>query len=210
MNIFKIDFQELYERHLCRHSQLGINIAHLGSVALTYFGAFLLIHRLLSELDAPWWLLPAALGPYFVVLSWNLPLRLLAVTVFGFALILLLVFLVPHLPIWLVAVLSVACIVLGHKSQAWSHRIWTDERDMTEFNKKYKKGLGLFFLLSVYELPILLNYLVFAGRRALRLAPPVPPRTPNHAPFVERTRPSGSDGAAPMQVMIDDGGTGVN
>jgi hypothetical protein len=35
---------------------------------------------------------------------------------------------------------------------------------MTEFDKKYWKGATLFILLSLYELPILLNYLCF-GRK---------------------------------------------
>ena len=175
MNVFKVDFQELYERHLCRHSQRGINVAHLGSVAITYFGAFLLICHFLTWPGSPeWlgWLLPAALVPYFAILARNLPLRLLVVTVFGFALLLLGVYSVPALPTWLVVPLSVALIVLGHKSQAWSHRVWTKELDMADFNNKYQKGPKLFLLLSFYELPILLNYLVFAGRGAVVAPPP--------------------------------------
>jgi hypothetical protein len=177
MNIFKVDFQELYERHLCRHSQPGINVAHLGSVAVTYFGAFLLISHLLSWHGSPawlWWLLPAALVPYFAVLARNLPARLVGVTVLAFALLLLAVYWVPPLPTWLALPLSAALIALGHKSQAWSHRVWTKELDMTDFNKKYQKGLMLFLLLAVYELPILLNYLVFAGRGAAVAPPPDP------------------------------------
>jgi hypothetical protein len=166
MNILRVDFAELYRRHLCRHSQPGINVAHLGSVAITYFGGFLLIAHLLSLLEAPPWLLPAALVPYFVVLACNLPVRLLAVSVLGFASLLAAVFLLPPLPTWLALPLSAVLIVLGHKSQAWSHRIWTEQLDMAEFTTKYKKGLALFLLLSVYELPILLNYLVFVRRHA--------------------------------------------
>ena len=162
MNILKVDFLELYERHLCRHSQLGINIAHLGSVAITYFGAFLLVAQVIAWVGGPWWLLPAALVPYLVVLALNLPPRLLAAMLVFYALFLPLVVLLPPFPAWLVLPVSVALIALGHKSQAWSHRVWTDEIDMTEFNKKYRKGRKLFLLLSVYELPILLNYLVFA------------------------------------------------
>ena len=181
MNLLTASFEELYRRHLCRHSQLGINVAHLGSMAITYFGAFLLVHHLLARLDAPWWLLPAALVPYFLVLAWNLPPRLLAVTVVGYTLVLLAVFSLPTVPTWLVVVLSVVLIALGHKSQAWSHRVWNHETDMTEFSAKYQKGLRLFLLLSVYELPILLNYLVFVGRGAVSAAPSIPPRAPDHA-----------------------------
>ena len=48
-----------------------------------------------------------------------------------------------------------------YKLQTWSHKIYNFKKDMTEFNKKYPKGVTLFLLLSLYELPILLNYLCF-------------------------------------------------
>jgi hypothetical protein len=188
MNVFKVDFQELYERHLCRHSQPGINIAHLGSVAITYFGVFLLISHFLAWPGSPawlWWLLPAALVPYFAILSRNLPWRLLVVTVIGFALLLLAVYSAPVLPTWLVLPLAAGLIVLGHRSQTWSHRVWTNELDMTEFSKKYPKGPKLFLLLSIYELPILLNYLVFARRGAVVAPPPEP-----HSNLARISRPS--------------------
>jgi hypothetical protein len=35
---------------------------------------------------------------------------------------------------------------------------------MTEFNRKYSKGSVLFIILLFYEVPIVLNYLVF-GRK---------------------------------------------
>jgi hypothetical protein len=146
-------------------------------VAITYFGAFLLISHFLAWPGSPgwlWWLLPAALVPYFAILARNLPWRLVVVTVFSFALLLLAAYAVPALPTWLALPLSAALIALGHKSQAWSHRVWTKELDMTEFNKKYQKGPKLFLLLSVYELPILLNYLVFAGRGTVVASHPDP------------------------------------
>ena len=40
MNVLSADFQELYERHLCRHSQFGINVAHLACVVGTYLAYF--------------------------------------------------------------------------------------------------------------------------------------------------------------------------
>ena len=49
----------------------------------------------------------------------------------------------------------------SHKPQAWSHKVWAVERDMTEFNKRYPKGPVLFVVLLVYEVPLLLNYLAF-------------------------------------------------
>src|SRR5262249_8449159 len=91
MNILRADFRELYERHLCRHAQLGINVAHLASVAVTYAGVF----ALAWWLGAPWWLLPAALVPYFVVLAFNVPARVLATTVLFYVLFLPLILLLP-------------------------------------------------------------------------------------------------------------------
>jgi hypothetical protein len=183
MNILSVNFQELYARHLCRHSQFGINVAHLASVIVTYVGLFALVYWL----GAPWWLVLGLLLPYLAVLAFNLPPRLLAVTLLFYALFVPLVFLLPSVPIWLALVLSVVLVVLGHKSQAWSHRVWTDATDMTEFDKKYRKGPALFFLLSVYELPILLHYLVFCGPDKRSEAFPVPSTAPDqtHLPNAE-------------------------
>jgi hypothetical protein len=36
---------------------------------------------------------------------------------------------------------------------------------MTEFNQKYPKGPTLFVVLMFYEVPTLLNYLVFEGKK---------------------------------------------
>ena len=66
-------------------------------------------------------------------------------------------FALPKLPLWL----CVLVIFVLYKVQNWSHKIWNVERDMTEFNKKYPKGVALFFLLSLYELTILLTYVCF-------------------------------------------------
>jgi len=57
-------------------------------------------------------------------------------------------------------------IPVSYKIQAWSHRFYTVESDMTEFNKKYVKGSILFVVLLIYEVPIVLNFLLFVPRRA--------------------------------------------
>lgn len=54
--------------------------------------------------------------------------------------------------------------ILRHRFQLWSHRRYSLHRDMSEFKTKSRKGSYLFILLAVYELPILLYYLI-AGRR---------------------------------------------
>jgi hypothetical protein len=157
MSLLKVNFPELYERHLCRHSEYGINAIHLATVVVSYFAIFGILAKLVQP---EWWLFLIPI-PYFALVGLNVPLRVLAASV-AFAGVCLALFVAtfitaPWLPIWLYLVL----IVLAHQVQNWSHRIYRVEKDMSEFNKKYKKGPALFVLLSLYELPILLNYLVY-------------------------------------------------
>jgi hypothetical protein len=95
--------------------------------------------------------------PYFANLGFNVPPGVLLASVVFVVAFFALFFAVSPLPLWLAVLLIPVCHVL----QNWSHKIWTRERDMTEFNKKYKKGWALFVLLSFYELPLLLYYLIF-------------------------------------------------
>jgi hypothetical protein len=156
MNILSVDFQELYRRHLCRHSQLGINVAHAVSVLGTYVATGGLIYAW----GAPEWLLPALLVPYLAVLAFNIPLPVFVLNTSLLAIVLLTCRTLPPLPLW--------CYPLGivvlYKLQALSHKIYRRETDMAEFDKKYPKGFTRFVLLSVYELPILLNYLFFGKK----------------------------------------------
>ncbi|HLN28742.1 MAG TPA: hypothetical protein VK395_13440 [Gemmataceae bacterium] len=157
MNLLRINFQELYERHLCRHSQFGINVIHLAAFAVTYLALFSLVAILVDKQPL---LLLAIPVPYFVALAFNIPVRVLVASLVFVALFFWFFFSVPLLPFWVYLV----AIVLAHQVQNWSHKWYSVEKDMTEFNKKYKKGPLLFVLLLLYELPILLNYLVF-GRK---------------------------------------------
>jgi hypothetical protein len=156
MNILRVNFQELYERHLCRHSQFGINVLHLTSVVGVYLALFgLLYHATQSE-----WVL-AVLGViYLGILAFNLPAGVFAATALFLGLLFAGAIYLPELPWWAYVVI----VLVFHRLQVWHHYLYTEARDMTEFNKKYKKGLALFVLLSVYELPILLKYLCFDPR----------------------------------------------
>src|SRR5262249_29763910 len=104
---------------------------------------------------------------YFAILAFNIPWRVLAASLLFVGLCFALLLALPPLPIWL----SLVLILLAHWVQSWSHRVYREERDMTEFNKKYKKGFLLFVLLSLYELPLLLNYLAFDTRSWSRPTP---------------------------------------
>jgi hypothetical protein len=157
VNILKVNFQELYERHLCRHSQFGINIIHVVAV----LGIYLALAGIICWLvGSPWWLL-CIIAPHLAVVAFNVPFRVFLGNLLFMALFMVLfVEVFAPLPAWWVWIYVLA-IPLFYKIQAWSHKIYNVERDMTEYNKKYKKGFVLFVLLSVYEMPILLNYLVF-------------------------------------------------
>lgn len=66
----------------------------------------------------------------------------------------------PEVPVWV----HILLLFAWHRFQVWQHRIYDKSLDMTEFTEKYRKGFALFVLLAIYELPILLNFLVFDRR----------------------------------------------
>jgi hypothetical protein len=163
MNLLHVDFQELYRRHLCRHSEFGLNVWHLIAVFGVYTSLFgLALHS--EYVSYTQWAVAAILVLYFGTLAFNVPLKVLVLNIaivlgIGFA-----VLKVPELfgmqdfvPWWAHLIL----LVLWHRSQVFQHKFYTKSTDMTEFSGKYKKGFTLFVLLAVYELPILLYYLVF-------------------------------------------------
>lgn len=156
MNILSVDFQELYQRHLCRHSQPGINVVHLVSV----LGTYVAVGSFVYALAAAEWILPALLVPYLAILAFNVPLRVFLLNTLFVGILILASLALPQLPLWCYPLI----MFLSYKLQAWSHKIYTRETDMTEFDKKYPKGIARFALLSIYELPILLNYLFFGKK----------------------------------------------
>jgi len=161
MNLFKVNFQELYERHVCRHSQYGINVIHIVAV----LGIYLALAGIIRCLGGSEWLLLGIILTHLVIIALNVPVRVLLGNALFMALLFTIVLILPKPETWLQSLLWLAVYVVAipllYRLQAWSHKVYNVERDMTEFNKKYKKGFVLFVLLSIYELPILLNYLVF-------------------------------------------------
>ena len=105
------------------------------------------------------WVPMALAGAYLAVLAPSVPVRVLIVTALFLALFVLAVLWVPLLPAWAFWV-YLLMVPVFYKLQSWSHRLWTVERDMTEFNKKDTKGGVLFVVLLFYEIPLVLNYLV--------------------------------------------------
>jgi hypothetical protein len=166
MSLLRVDFQELYARHLCRHSQFGINVAHLAALFGTWFGVYGIVYW---QVKAAWLAVAhlaegvavAMAAGYLAALAvTGTPVRVLVVTVGFLALFLATLFWLPELPIWVYLLM----IPVFYELQSLSHKVFKVEQDMTEFNKKYSKGSLLFVILLFYEVPIVLNYLLF-GRK---------------------------------------------
>jgi hypothetical protein len=159
LRIWRVEFQDLYERHLCRHSQFGNNVVHLACLIGMYFGLYGIVCAFVPST----WGMGIVLGiaiAYLILLATNVPLGVLTVTTAFLACFFAGFFALPKLDWWWYVIAVVVC----YKLQSWSHKVFTKETDMTEFEQRYKKGPALFVVLSVYELPILLNYLFFRRR----------------------------------------------
>ena len=80
MNILRINFDELYQRHLCRHGQFGINVWHIIAVYGVYFSlcslAAIAVRSLLPEITPTiqCCVLTMLFVPYFGVLLRNIPI----------------------------------------------------------------------------------------------------------------------------------------
>lgn len=153
MNMFKINFGELYERHLCRHSQFGINVVHIAMV----FGIYFALAGILSTIvGSDWWLL-CFIVPHVILVAFNVPLRVFVGCFLLMAFFFASFVFIPKIPFWI----DILAIPVLYKIQSCSHLIYNASCDMTAYNTKYRKGFVLFVLLSLYEIPILLNYLLF-------------------------------------------------
>jgi hypothetical protein len=162
MTLLSVDFADLYARHLCRHSQFGINVLHLIALYGVWFGVYAAINWLANALwGDSWWLLVALGAAYICLAALNAPLRVTIANALFVALVVGSVLCVPaNLPWWVLPI-YIVLIPASYQLQNLSHKIYTIAHDMTDFNKRYPKGRLLFFVLLVNEVPILLNYLLF-------------------------------------------------
>lgn len=157
MKIKDICFGELYLRHLCRHSEFGLNVLHIAAVAGVYYSLAGLIRNLASSIfQHSGWLAVAIplFIPYAAVLLRFVPTM---TAIFSLLIVVAIVFLQmlsPPIPIWVHAGL----ILFWHRTQLWSHRLYTRAYDMSMFSAKYPKGPVLFMVLAVFELPLLVHY----------------------------------------------------
>ena len=168
LSILRINFDELFRRHLCRHGAFGINVLHIVSVWGVYCSLLAIEYRVLQ------WLFPAgllwqliavmllSLLPWLTVVAVNVPVAvLLATAVMSLALCLPAA--LQPFPAWLHLLL----LPFWHQLQLVSHRFYAEHRDMSEFATRYRKGWFLSVLLAVYELPILTQFFLTGLRRFL-------------------------------------------
>lgn len=156
VNLVRVEFDELYARHLCRHSQFGVNLLHLVSLFFVWFGVYGAVYWLVRT---PW--VPIGMAAaYLLAVAPSLPPRIILATAAFLTLFVLSLIELPLLPIWA----YLALIPAFYYFQNWSHRVYHVERDMTLFNQKYTKGRVLFVILLFYEVPLLLNFLLFGHR----------------------------------------------
>ena len=156
-SLINVEFPELYARHLCRHSQFGINVAHLAAL----WGTWYAVYALLQGLFHVEWLPIALAAAYLAVVALNAPLRVCIATALFLAVFVATVLWLPELPFWVYLLM----IPLFYELQSWSHKVFTVETDMTEFNARYPKGPVLFVILLIYEVPLVLNFLLFDWKK---------------------------------------------
>jgi hypothetical protein len=154
MSILRVDFADLYARHLCRHSQVGINVVHLASLFGTWFGVYGIVYSLVHVE----WMPIAMAAIYLALIALSAPPRVCLASAVFLGLFVGMLLWLPEFPIWVYALM----IPLFYKVQSWSHKIWTKSTDMTDFNNRYPKGFGLFIVLLINEAPICLNRLMIS------------------------------------------------
>ncbi len=162
LSLRHVDFDELYARHLGRHSQFGINVAHVVALYGLWYGIYAAIDQAARHLGAPatWPILAAMAAMYLAVVAINAPARVILATAALLIIFVASVLVLPTLPAW--SILGfLAMAPAFYKFQSWNHRIWTAAADMSEFNRRFPPGRDLNLILLVYEIPICLNYLLF-------------------------------------------------
>ena len=162
LSFLHVDFDRLYERHLGRHSQFGINVAHVVALYGLWFGAYSALYQAVLHLGVPaaWSLVVVLALTYLVIVSINAPLRVTIAMALFLAVFVMSVIAEPKLPVWWILVFAVMAPAF-YKFQSTNHKIWTKAADMTEFNRRFPPGRALNVILLLNEIPICLNYLIF-------------------------------------------------
>ncbi len=168
LHLLNVDFDDLYARHLGRHSQFGINVAHLAALYGMWFGIYAATKQAALLLGVPvaWPINLAMAATYLAVVATNAPFRVSVATAVFLAIFLTSVLALPKLPGWSILAF-LALVPVFYKLQAWSHKLWNTAADMSEFNLRFPPGRTLALILLTNEVPICLNYLIF-HRKAWR------------------------------------------
>src|ERR1700739_1835101 len=85
LSLLHVDFDDLYARHLSRHSQFGINVNHLAALYGLWFGIYAAIYQvvLLLGFSAGWLTISALAVAYLAFVAINAPYHVtLATAVF--------------------------------------------------------------------------------------------------------------------------------
>ena len=71
LSLRHVDFDELYARHLGRHSQFGINVAHVLALYGLWFGIYAAVDQAARHLGAPmtWPILAAMAATYLALVD---------------------------------------------------------------------------------------------------------------------------------------------
>jgi hypothetical protein len=162
LSLLHFDFDNLYARHLGRHSQFGINVGHLAALFGLWYGAYAALYQMIlsSGLPAGYVVIGSLALTYLAIVALNAPYHVLLATAAFLAIFVASVVAMPRLPVWSIPAF-IAIIPVFYKLQSWNHKIWTTAADMTEFNKQFPPGRALTLILLIYEVPVCLNYLVF-------------------------------------------------
>jgi hypothetical protein len=162
LSLLHVDFQDLYSRHLGRHSQFGININHLAALYGLWFGIYAAVYQTVLSLGIPsgWLIIVAMAVGYLGLVATNAPFHVSLATAAFLAVFVTSILALPRLPVWSIP-LFLVLIPISYKFQAWGHKKWTVAADMSEFNKRFPPGRALNFILLIDEVPICVNYLVF-------------------------------------------------
>jgi hypothetical protein len=162
LSLLHVDFDGLYARHLGRHSQFGINVAHLVSLYGLWFGVYAALYQVVLHLGVPsgWLLIVALAATYLGIVAVNAPFHVDLATAGFLAIFVASVLALPKLPAWTILPFLLMAPAF-YKLQSWNHKIWPIANDMTEHNRRFPPGRTLTWILLLYEVPICLYYLLF-------------------------------------------------
>ena len=75
LSLLHVDFNDLYARHLGRHSQFGINVGHLAALYGLWFGVYATLYQAVLVLGVPtgWLIIVALAVTYLAIVAINAP-----------------------------------------------------------------------------------------------------------------------------------------